>query len=234
MSKKRERLNQFAYPPGGNFGYASFYTELFQSAVVLLERALRDRLTFAKNSHTHASEHGAGAIVLVVTSFDVWMSEMILGLCLLQDQARERLDDYILAKYRFLYGQFQGGGKTPKTSDLDTVVRVRDEIVHHFQRPDAQFVPDWFPALQQRGLLVTHPSAPQIDFSFTQKLGSYGLTYWAFDVIEASARTLLEGSTNPRAQIHTVAMHNFSLYRRICAPENMHQFDALASTRQKK
>src|SRR5262249_38700812 len=162
--------------------------------------ALHDRVKFSRNPHTHASANGPGAIILIVTAFDVWMSEIILGMLLPQEDARAHLDDQILSKYRFLYTHFRR--TDAPSSDLSTVILPRYELVHHLQRPDPTLIPSWFPQLQQQGLLITHPSAPEgVDYSFTEKLGSYGLAYWVFEVIEAQVHSIFDQSNNPRTPL---------------------------------
>jgi hypothetical protein len=224
VPKKRERLSEFAYPPGGSYAFSSLSPDLLWSAGSLLERALWDRQKFARNAQTHASQHGGGAIVLAVTAFDVWLGELIVGLMLSEDETRAQLDVPTVAKYRFV-GDRYGVVPPLETADLETIVAVRHEVVHHFIRPDVAKLPSWFSGLQAKGLLVTHPSAPEGDFSLTQKLGSYALAYWGFEVLESAAKSLIEKATNVRAQIHSGDLYNFGLYRRFCAPKHLAIYD---------
>lgn len=219
----RKRLEQFAYLP--NFVYGSFYQNLLASATALLELAPWDRLRCAKNEQTHASSHAPGAIILSVTAFDIWLNEIITGLPLMsEEEARNRLDCKITAKFKFVHERLHGPLASDQP-DLRTVVEIRHEIVHHFPRPDQRLIPDWFPELQGRGLLVTHPSG-KTDYSLTQKLGSYALAYWVFQVLDVNASSLVEGSTVPHAQMRESNLHNFRLYRRVCHPTQLPSFDA--------
>ncbi|HEY1760702.1 MAG TPA: hypothetical protein VGG72_35330 [Bryobacteraceae bacterium] len=219
-------MKEFAYPPGGNFAYGPLSPDLLASAVVLLECALWDRRKFARNENTHATSHASSAIVLVVTAFDIWLGELLVGLMMDEDKTRTHLDRPTLAKYRALYERYHGK-QAPVASDLETVVSVRHEVVHHFTRPEASITPSWLPALQERRLLVTHPGAPEVDYSVTQKLGSYALAYWVFDALERTAKGLIEGAANPLAQLRSTDLHNFALYRQICSPKDLPRFDAL-------
>jgi hypothetical protein len=117
----RPRLKEFAYPPGDSFAYGPLAVDLQGSAVVLLERALWDRRTFARNENTHASSHASSAIVLAVTAFDIWLAELIVGLMLTEDETRSRLDLPTASKYRALYEKYHGK-LAPDISDLITVV----------------------------------------------------------------------------------------------------------------
>lgn len=221
VAKRRDRLKQFDMPPGGNFAFISFYPDLVSSAWTLLHRALLDRHQFAKNSQTHGSAHGPGAIVLQVTGFDVWMGELLATMFLSYDEARRQLDRPIIEKFRFLYEKNHPGEQLPPESqDLQIAVQVRDEIVHHFIRPNPKLVPDWLVPLQERGLLITSTHA-DVDFSFSAKLGSYALAYWVFEVIEACVRTI-----NVPATDHV--LKSFGQYRGLCAPSDLHLFDAQA------
>jgi hypothetical protein len=47
-----------------------------------------------------------------------------------------------------------------------------------------------------------------------------------FEVLEAAATVLIEEAVNPLAQIHWNGIYNFRLYRQICAPAHLPQFDA--------
>jgi hypothetical protein len=230
-AKRKDRLKQLAYPASGGFSYSSFSPDLLQSANLLLERALFDRYRgFAQNDMTHATAFGAGAVVLAVTAFDVWLSELIVGLILPGPELPKRIDRDVVTKYSFLYGRFHGANPQ-SLSGLETVTGVRDEIVHHFPRLDLSLTPDWLPVLQRQDLLVTHELAPHTDYTLTQKLGSYGLAYWVFREIEARARALIEGASDSRAQFHLRSLDNFGLYRSICPPENVTAFDAQQEAR---
>lgn len=212
MARKNERIRQFAY--AGNFGYESFHQDLLNSATVLLDRALRDRLRCFRNEKTHSSVHSAGAIVLAVTGFEIWLNEIMTDLLLPTAEAQSLLQLSIPKRYERL--------RNTNNSDLDTVVEVRNEIVHHFPRPDPSLVPKWLPKLQVQGLLITLPGS-RSDFDLRQKLSSYALAYWVFEVLERCAGDIAEGI----ADLHTrkPELPNFTAYRRICPPSQLEQFD---------
>jgi hypothetical protein len=220
MSRK-ERLKQFDKPPSGAFAFISFYPDLIQSAIDLLHLSLLDRQKHAKIPMTHASAHGAGAIELAVTAFDVWMSETLATIAFLPyDGTREQLDKSIAEKYKFLYKHFRlgsVGADPPHLDDLQIVINVRNEIVHHFIRPNPELMPDWLPILRKRGLLI-EGTAPEVDFSLSVKLGSYALAYWVFEVIESCVKVF-----EPRTSKNHV--QNFSRYRAICPPSKLASFD---------
>jgi len=159
-----------------------------------------------------------------MTGFDIWLTEIITGLIRPVEEARDLLDSPTTSKYKTLYERFHG--QLPgELSELETVVDIRHEIVHHFPRLNRSLIPEWFPELQRRGLLLTSPSGND-DFDFTQKLGSYSLSYWVFQVVESSAGRLVCGSKIGTAKLHTSDLYNFALYKAVCHPEQLQLFDA--------
>jgi hypothetical protein len=151
MTRKNERIGQFAY--AGNFGYESFHQDLLNSATVLLDRALRDRVRCFRNEKTHSSVHAPGAIVLAVTGFEIWLNEIITCSLLPKAETQKWLGLSIQSRYERLRNTDNHGTSddTLSDSDLDTVVEVRNEVIHHFPRPDRSRVPKWLSKLQLQG-----------------------------------------------------------------------------------
>jgi hypothetical protein len=198
---RKERISQFVHPPSGSFIHGVLSPEIYHSALILLSAA-------------RTADYGCGTIILAVTAFDVWLNELLLDPSLTPEQTRKQLDESTVSRYRFLHQHYQCSPPAD-TSDLEVVASVRNEIVHHFVRPDVTIFPDWYDALQTRGLLITHPKAPAVDYSVTQKLSSYPLAYWVFEVLEAAARRLIESAAKPQAQLHLLSFGLFAQYRQI-------------------
>lgn len=225
--KRKDRIAQFEYHGGFGAGSVSFFANLMRSAVTLLEKALLDRREHSRNEFNHASRHGPGAIILAVTAFDLWLTEGITLLMLPSNEVRKKIDEDTLKKFRFLYQYFREQEPTrSEEKELDIVVLVRHEIVHHFWRPDHTLVPGWVEELQKRNLLMTS-ARKDADYWFTQKLGSYALAYWIFEVIEASAGATIGNSKKAAAEPRRGDLHHFQRYRTVCPPKQLAQFDAL-------
>jgi hypothetical protein len=181
------------------------------------------------------SAHSSGAVVLALTAFDVWLSEFLIYLFLPETDARALLEKGTEEKYRMLFSRFHPQIK-PDVAELVMAIGVRHEIVHHFPRltVGAQYLPKWLPELEQRGLLLSHPGAPAIDYSLTEKLSSCALAYWSFRTIERSAEQLVSDASDNAARMNQVSLANFHAYRSVCAPERLLEFDrrmsAISST----
>ncbi|MGA2325433.1 MAG: hypothetical protein ABSH05_04030 [Bryobacteraceae bacterium] len=226
MGKRKDRLNQFAVT--GNYSYCSLYPHVLCSGVALLQLALQDRKRSVLNGRNHLSIHAPGAIVLGVTALDLWLSEAIVSLALPDEQTRELLDGTLTGKYAQVYAAAHN--RPPRNgSDLEILVDVRHEIVHHFPRPTRtpQHVPKWLPEFERQGIVLVaeHAARTKVDFDPTQKLGSYGLAYWVFRVIERSVVDVIQDASEPRIQMQDCDVQNFALYRSVCPPEELGTFD---------
>lgn len=117
------------------------------------------------------------------------------------------------------------GQRVRPSTDLKILSKLRNEIVHflpYAQDITAQTVPDWLQYLEQQDLLIT--SNGEADFHFSQKLGSYGIAYWACATAhEAVAKFATEGVSSPIG--HFVTPNNFGVTGGIHSPEELLDFD---------
>lgn len=201
---------------------------LADSAFALLEQALLHRRGLVwKEERNHASEHAPGALVMVVTTFDVWLTEFCVGADiwhpgLLLVAERSICDRYAELLEKFSLSQPAAG------ADLRALVDARDEIVHYKPRhlPNGALSP-WIQALDDRGLLVRAPNQERGDFTLPQKLCSYALAYWAFSVVFECA-THLASAALPDDRIMFVggpAEWTFGPLRSFPAPDVLGKFD---------
>jgi hypothetical protein len=90
-------------------------------------------------------------------------------------------------------------------------------------RSGDQNIPTWFQALHERGLFI---QAPGTDFQFYQKIPSYALAYWAWEVAYTTIDLFVRAIPNA-ATICDYVVHNFGLYRDVCPPDRLGEFDQL-------
>jgi hypothetical protein len=150
----------------------------------------------------------------------------VFPLALGEDEARRLFDLSVSVKYADVFGHLRPK-KVPDLSDLRVAVEVRNEITHHFPRPGRgpKDVPSWYELLEGRGLFIRYQSPPRadVDFNFTQKLSSYALAYWVFEVLDKCATELV--SDTARAGPETA--RNFRLYRQFCPPAGLEEWDKM-------
>jgi hypothetical protein len=223
MTRKKEReaayLNQHA-----GLGHLSF--DLIVSAKQTLMRALHDRQgDVVRLATTHYTPNAAATIVLVTTALDVSMNEAIaMGSVFGGNIERGLALPATCAKFANVASR--SDGFDPAATELRTLVDLRDEIVHYLPRTEQSAtgnVPNWCHALQAQGLFL---EAPGSDFQFSQKIPSYALAYWSYDVA-FRAIELFVGSLPETAQnVCEYLVHNFSVYQSICRPEELRAYDA--------
>ena len=226
MGKRSGRLKQFNR--GNTGGWSSASPSLVASARLLLSAALQDRAQQFSNLRTHSTTHAPGAIALIVVAFEVWLNELLLDLLLPPAETRKLLNQDTATKYSYLFGVFKPSQPPRFSNDLTVALDVRNEIVHHFPRPadTPDSKPAWYPNLQRCGLFVTTGN-PSEDFNLSQKLTSYSLAYWVFEVIDHAVADLVEGSLNPKARIQVGSTaENFKRYRSLEGPDGLTRFDA--------
>lgn len=227
VTKIRERKQQFREPRDG--AHVSFSPSLVTSANTLLWAALQERgQEVYRTSQDHSARNAVGAIALVVTAFDVWMSECFGSLSMsFGAETRERAFQSIVKKHGSL-AELTGATVQPNLqADLELLIGVRDEIIHHLSRPlaDEGNVPSWLVELHRRDLFLS--TGQRTDFFLGQKLGSYRLAYWAFQTAEAAAKSIADtGGMEPATKLLSFSTAaNFSRYAQLCPPERLHEFD---------
>lgn len=226
MPPRRARLEEFIEQRGG--ATTSLSASLVTCAAQLLNMALQERRREVfRTRDNHYTNHAVGSVLVLTAALEAWLNEAIYHGSAWGDPRtlRELAGDSILHKYRGI-PRHLGGERLPPDPQMALLLDVRDEIAHFLPRGA---MPASFRALQRKGLLIT-TGRPDIDFFFTQKLPSYRLAYWAWTVVDAAVDRLI-GALRANQQvaqaieIFASTASNFRLYRRVCAPEALRQFD---------
>ena len=236
MMGKRERESRLVNPKSGSWG--SFSTDLLLTAKLMLEASIEDR---KGNSNpppkNHMSKHVVGSTVLLFAGLESWLHETIAQLSM-HDPALLQLvkASSLIKKYESLcawngvsptpltdigiLAQEQGLDFKKATDNLRLAIEVRNEIVHPVPLPPGtqNNVPTDLLPLHEMGLLMS-TEAPNHDFTFGDKLRSYALGYWCWEVVDTCVHLLVE-HLKPDQQVDWTAQ-NFSSYKDLCAPKDL-------------
>ncbi|MGH9878255.1 MAG: hypothetical protein ACRD5H_11505, partial [Nitrososphaerales archaeon] len=199
------------------------------TARLLLKASLEDRndnINPPKNNHM--SKHVVGSIVLLIAGFESWVNEVLSHLSIYDPSLRKLGKDSLVKKYRKLcawdgaghmsladvanLAQVKGLDLDQVIRDLELVIEVRHEIVHPMPFPTGTQwnVPSNLLRLHQMGLLISTGQSDS-DYTFCDKLRSYALGYWCWEVVETCADLLVE-HLKPDQQAAWTA-RNFSAYK---------------------
>ncbi|MCC6650369.1 MAG: hypothetical protein IT348_04380 [Candidatus Eisenbacteria bacterium] len=218
------RREQFLGPTNG--GWASLSAEVSECALALLDLAFEDR---AKNVFrmvdNHYSPHALGSLVLVTTAFDAWLSEAVAcfdpfcssGLRALGEQ---RFDVKLAGLL-----QDSGAREWHRAGELELLANTRNEVVHYLPRGvnAPGNVPEWLSDLDRLGLLLS--TGRSHEFTFDQRLGSFKLAHWAWELTSSAADTLVSAAGDRRVFIDGTS-RNFARFRRLPPPSDFPKFDA--------
>jgi hypothetical protein len=197
-NRKKERIDEFFVPKSG--GSTTLSGDLLFCSFVQLKMALDDRRAgrVFKEANNHASAYALGSILLLIAGFESWLNELLGFIprfsfsAMSEDELRKVLHDYTpVKKYEFLANKW--AQTTLSTTDLEIAIDIRDEITHYLPRPFGcgnDRVPSRFHTLQQQGLFITSPGDHGFDFTWGQKLGSYGLAFWVSQVVKEAVDRL--------------------------------------------
>lgn len=215
-SPRKERVEQFIKQDA--WGHYALSFELLFSAHRLLALALEERRAGVyRLPGTHYTSFAIGAITLVATAFDGFLTEV----CDFRRQRELAAASTTMERFAELLPH----GVQIDTADLQKLVVVRNEIVHYLPRPlpNSGCVADVLEDLDRRGLLMTTPKTPS--WEVPQRLASYALAYWAFETIETALGKLVDVATREQ-QTSLLLVHNFSLYRQwACPPASLPEYD---------
>jgi len=222
---RRQRKEEFL---GSEAMPSSFSVQLILSANALLAIALHERRQgVVKTATNHFTHHAAGALALILTAFDAWVTQTLaLSTWHGGEDLKEGLADLPLcARYQRLAEV--SGVTVPEEvrGDLALLVEVRHEIIHHLPRPVSSEgnVPACLVELHRRELFIA--TGRSYDYPFPDKLGSYKLAYWAFRTVAAAASTWTDGARREWEWQFGMA-RNFLLYvQESCPPEVLPTFD---------
>ena len=179
--------------------------------------------------------YAPGVAVMIATSLDAWLSELIafgrtpLGLRE-EDVARVIDIGTVAEKYRHTATLLFQQDIRPST-DLEYVSKVRNEIIHflpYTQNVAKQTVPGWLQYLEQQDLLITAKKGKgSVDFHFSQKLGSYRLAYWACETVYAAVQALeAQAQQTKNVMAPVIRADNFCVMASIHSPEELPKYDA--------
>lgn len=217
MNHRAERRK--AYLKDGGIGFLS--TDIVKSALGCLSLALADRRGHGlRLKHNHYAPNATGALVLLVTALDASMNELIAFV----DKDRPLADVPTLQRYLRLTQ-----GRPPDEelyAHLGLLVEVRHEVVHFLPRyvGDKGNVPTWLKPLDDLGLFLRGPRE-EVDFTFFQKLSSYALAYWGWEVANAILKRVVEAIPAEELPFYDYLTHNFGRFDQLCAPADLPTFD---------
>lgn len=223
MKPRKKREDQFLDPCAGT---SHLSIDLIRSARQSLSSALDERRDpVVRLATTHHSSNAVASIILVTTALDVSMNEAIAMSNTFQQGIDRNLALHDTRK-RFRSIVSQSGDFDDMNAELDRLVELRNEIVHHlprYVRLDDEDCPEWIHALEERQLFV---KAPESDFQFYQKISSYALAYWAWDVASSAVELFVRALPGHTHSICDYLVHNFALYRSFCPPSDLTMYDA--------
>ncbi len=232
---KRDRIERLVNLKSGPWG--SFSADLLLTAKLLLAASVEDRKGNADPpASNHMSKHVVGSIVLLAAGFESWLNETLYHLSIYDSDLAMLGKDSLLEKYKKVcawdgagrmsltdvvtLAQAQGLDLNQSTRNLKLVVEVRNEIVHPmpFATGTQWNVPNNLVPLHETGLLIS-TEKPDSDYTFSDKVRSYALGYWCWEVVETCVHLLVE-HLKPDQQASWTAQ-NFSAYKDICPPKDL-------------
>ncbi len=190
--------------------------ELVVCAEKLLRQALHDRETKVyRIARTHYTPSAIGAIVMVTNALDAFLNEV----CAYRDR-RPLATQPLAAKLRALAPRFDGRA-------VDLLGLARNEIAHYLPRslPDEGHLADALAEWGRLGLLMITPTTRS--WVLPQRLASYALALWAFEVVESAIQAVV-GASTPDQWLSTSMAQNFSLFRGWACPiDQLPEYDRL-------
>lgn len=226
MSVKNIRIDQFKEVPSGIIYGLS--TELAECAFSELLLSLNDRRgEVVRDKNTHYSNHAIGSIVLLATAFDAWLNEIISHSRMIDGQIIDLADRPTMDKYYRIPEKITKKELPPNT-DLDLLIKVRDEIVHFLPRTIKRTglkknVPQYFDPLYKKGLLLISNNQDS-ETPLGLSLCSYCLAYWAWRTVEISSNNLLD-IMEDKGIFFRHSSQKFNMYAKITPPEELHLYD---------
>lgn len=223
MSKRRDKKTQFLaresgamWPLSGDLAYCAF----FELHLALNER----RQPVYRTPTNHYTIHALGSILLLVAALEAWLNEAISFFGFMNQDLKYLAFKPIGSKY-YEIPKLVADTEIPPRTELDLVIELRNEIAHFLPRviKEEGNVPEWFVELHRRRLFITS-SKSDVDFTFSQKLGSYRLAYWAWESVASAVADLLD-ALGPEAERIRWSASNFGHYRSICSPSELDAYD---------
>jgi hypothetical protein len=213
MNIRNKRAELSVLQGKGATGFLS--TTHFRLALHHLAHALDGRWDSKyKTPNTHRSEHAIGAIVFCVSGIEA-LANTLIWWGVNSDTKEQTLNTLASASIRNKIENLMPPGKGV-SSDLNTLINLRDEIIHFIPvMSGKENVPPWIKSLQDSGILLGAPELSEEDgyFLFVDRLCSYRLAYWVFEVTEATLILLMQQQKKSASKIE----HDIELVRRFRA-----------------
>lgn len=226
MSMLKVRHSQYRAPETGSTSNLSF--SLLVCAESELREALADRGPGkARTADNHWSPHSVGSILLLIAGLEAWLNESTLMFGHKSAGLRSKSELPIRKKYCAI-PRVVAGSSIMVSTDLDLLLRVRDEVAHFLPMTLEEIVPEWLSDLQSRGLFITSCRGKK-DYDFGVKLGSYALAYWAWDTVSQAVAGFL-GALGEQGEVLLYTSSNFEGFRSLCEPERLAEYDAAEAT----
>ena len=210
----------------------------------MLTESLHERKNnFNPPANNHMSTYALGSIVFVVAGFESWLNEAINHLSRNYDtnlrtvkigktnigncSPRDKLSH--LCKWngagRIVVRDHLDSAIQSMEKNFDLIIEVRNEIVHPvpFGIGMPWNVPGDLLELHEKGILMT-TGKHDAEYSFNDKIRSYALAYWSWEVIESAVALVVEHVETD--QVIGWTAQNFSQYRSICPPKDLPGYDA--------
>jgi hypothetical protein len=195
MSIKKQRIKQFnEFNSGVTMGIS--LTLLHCAFTELIAAHGYRKQSPRRLKHNHYSPNAVGSIVLLVTALDVWLNEIINGMCKLGTDrygVMKFSNVPIIEKYKGIINAKTG--KNLEIDDLNTVVELRNEFVHFLPRVipgkgSKKNIPPWFYKLRKEGLLLDYPVVND-ETPLGRNLTSYALAYWSWKTVITAVKELV-------------------------------------------
>ena len=233
MSRKN-RSQRLENPQSGIS--VSFSADILLAAQIMLGLALEDRKDNRNPpQNNHQSKHSIGSILLLIAGFESWLNESLAYLSAqYESKLRERGKDGTLGKYKYLCEWCISPHTSPiNQKEFDKIeknlyiaLEVRNEIAHAMPLPTGYSwdLPPELIGLHTAGLLITTGNEKS-DYSLPQKLRSYALAYWCWEVVNNAIEFIIK-QLKPDINLAWTAQ-NFSAYKElVCSPEDLAKYDA--------
>lgn len=221
-SRRKQRFE--AFRSRDRRGLVGLSSDHIRCALTLFEAALNDRKGESwREKDNHYTPHALGCVTMISSAFEAWLNEILAWENVAQTGHADLAERPIVEKYRRLC-ELDGGSADAVLSDLDLLIEVRNESVHHLPTTFAEGdVPPWLADLILRDLLVKSGGEPE--FQFVQRFPSFKLALWAVGVTEACVQHLLTQTKAERAVWAGLTAGNFSLYRSVFQEGTLEQID---------
>ncbi len=229
---RKERQEQFFSPTPGS--YSSLSGALAACAWSELKNALKDRYSdrVVVCDGNHYSHHALGSIVLVVCAAEAWLVELIAVLGRADPRIRLLADlSSSLKMYTKLHEWATGEGSKPPASlkeDFESVVNIRDELVHPKPRVVPGGVPSRLSRLATIGLFIKTPDDAPGDYDWQAKLCSYKLAYWVWESLDSALSELYDTVSALPAKRGgamlspaSLMLWNLRLYKNLDSPDSL-------------